>query len=38
VVNNTIFWDETVFDWKELTQVSENVLPSSDRPNYPKKA
>jgi hypothetical protein len=36
-VNNAVFWDETVFDWKELTRVSENVLPSSDSSSYQKE-
>jgi hypothetical protein len=38
VVNNAVYWDETLFDWKELIQVSVNVLPSSDRSSYPKRA
>jgi len=37
-VNNAVFWDETLFDWKKLTQVSENVLPSADRSSYPERA
>jgi len=38
VVNNAVSLDEPLFDWKELTQVSDNVLPSSDRSSYPKRA
>jgi len=38
VVNEAVLWDEPLFDWKESTLLSENLLPSSDRSNYPKRA